>query len=130
MLEYWCWTPAVLRTLGQHFSYISPECFEVWKNQASSVGSERPEERLSEDVIYALVAAKNVNAAHFYLNQLRLSMFDLIIHSPSSNEKLQAMNVSAVYNEIRSTVFPPRGPEAFGEGFEWGHGQTFNRHAM
>ncbi|SMR56004.1 unnamed protein product [Zymoseptoria tritici ST99CH_1A5] len=40
------------------------------------------------------------------------------------------MDISVVFNEIRSKVYPPLGPEASGEGFNWGHGQVLVAHLM
>jgi metallopeptidase MepB len=33
MLENWCWTPEPLKALSQHYSTISPEYLETWKEE-------------------------------------------------------------------------------------------------
>jgi metallopeptidase MepB len=129
MLEYWCWTPEVLKKLSKHYSTVSEADYDYWKSSAGG-NAVQPEEILPGDMIASLVAARDVNAAHFYLNQLRISMFDLAVHSPESHEALERMDISAIHHEIRSDVFPPRGPESLGFGFNWAHGQVLNAHLM
>jgi metallopeptidase MepB len=57
-------------------------------------------------------------------------MFDMMVHQPSTHEEIQGMNTSIAYNKIRREIMQIDGPEVFGEGFEWGHGQGSFGHAM
>lgn len=132
MLEYWCWTLSILKLLSKHYSTLSDEYSEHWRASRRTEASETSQlaEQLPDDMIDAVIAAKSVNAAHFYRNQLRLGLFDMAVHNPSSHEALQAMDISATYNELRNAIFPPRGPEALGYGFQWGHAKALNGHTM
>ncbi|SMY27347.1 unnamed protein product [Zymoseptoria tritici ST99CH_1A5] len=129
MLEEWCWTPAILKSLSCHYATLSPSYFTSWQ-APTTPGAEQPQETLPDSMITSLIAARNVNAAHFYLNQLRHCIFDMAVHHPSSHEALQAMDLATLYNELRSKILPPRGPETQGESLDWGHGYVWNGHVM
>ncbi|KAF9877612.1 putative peptidase family M3 [Colletotrichum karsti] len=121
MLENWCWTPSQLKTLGKHYSSLSPEYLKLW--QSKSTESQKPPcEELPDDMIESLVRSKYVNSALFHLNQLCICKFDMAVHSPESHTVIENMNVSATYNRIRCEIYPAEGPEAVGENDEWGHG--------
>ncbi|SMR57284.1 unnamed protein product [Zymoseptoria tritici ST99CH_1E4] len=127
MLEEWCWTPSILKRLSQHYSTISDEDLRCWEDAEPAT---ELEDQLPDDMISSLIVARNVNAAHFYLNQLRHCLFDMAVHHPSSHETLQTLDLATLYNELRSTISPPRGPETQAEGLDWGHGYVWNGHVM
>jgi metallopeptidase MepB len=50
MLENWCRIPAQLKAMsGRHYSYLSPQYFEFWKQQAD--GAPQPPEQIPDSVI-------------------------------------------------------------------------------
>lgn len=130
MLENWCWTSGTLKTLGRHCSSLSPEYLQLWKKRAGKEQSQPPPTKLPDDVIKSLIAAKHVNGAVLHLLQLFMAKFDMAVHQPESHRDIEAMYISAVYNDIRSKVFPLDGPEVLGHGANWGHGQTHFAHLM
>jgi metallopeptidase MepB len=94
MLENWCWTPSQLRGLSGHYS----------------TGAKIP-----DDLIEKLVATKHVNGALFNLRQLHFGLFDMKVHTPKTHEELEALDVSKLYNDMRSEISGLKGPETQGE---------------
>ena len=95
MLENWCWTPSVLKSLSQH-----------WETKES----------IPDDLIEKLVATKNLNSATAYLGQLLVGTFDMTIHTPESHEAVKAINAGKLWNELRRDISGIKGPEATGLG--------------
>jgi metallopeptidase MepB len=93
MLENWCWTPSVLKSLSNHYE---------------------TGEKITDDLIDKLVKTKHVNGALFNLRQLHFGAFDMAIHTPASHEEVEAMNMSELYNELRTQITGLNSPEEFG----------------
>ena len=109
MLEYWCWTPSVLKPLSKHFE---------------------TGESIPDDLIEKLISTKHVNAALFNLRQLHLGIYDMTVHTPKSHDEAMAMDPSSIFNELRVQIAGIKGPEAFGEQSNWGNGQSTFGHLM
>ena len=130
MLEEWCWNPFILKRISRHYSTLSEEYKLAWKRSEAALEDDHSPKQLPDSLVGPLTSARYVNAAHFFLNQIRHCVFDMRVHHPSSREALQAMDISAVHNQIRSEIFPPLGPEAIGAGDHWGNGQVLLAHLM
>lgn len=98
MLENWCWTPIFLKSLGQHFSYMSSEYFKFWKE--SSNGAPQPPSQMPDEMIENIVRLRNTNSAGFFLEQLQLCAFDMMIHQPKSNEAVESLDLAREYNKL------------------------------
>lgn len=109
MLENWCWTPSVLKSLSSH-----------WETG----------EKIPDDLITKLIATKHVNDALFNLRQLHFGLFDMTVHTPKSHAEVEAMDFSRLYNELRVQVAGIKGPEAQGEKLDWGNGQATFAHLV
>jgi metallopeptidase MepB len=94
MLENWCWTPSVLRSLSNH-----------WESG----------EKIPDELIQKLISTKHVNDALFNLRQLHFGLFDMAVHSPKSHEDVKALDASVLYNDLRVEIAGIKGPEAQGE---------------
>jgi len=94
MLENWCWTPSVLKSLSGH-----------WETKAE----------IPDDLIEKLISTKHVNGALFNLRQLHFGIFDMAVHGPKKHEDVENMDISEVYNRLRSEIAGIKGPEALGE---------------
>ena len=129
MLENWCWTPSQLKALSKHYSYLSSEYNEAWK-EASSGDKSQPEETIPDDLIQKLIKTKNLNGALFNLRQLHFGTFDMTIHEPKSHEAIEKMEISETYNALRKDISKIEGPEALGEGNGWGNGEATFGHLM
>ncbi|KAF2719489.1 metallopeptidase MepB [Polychaeton citri CBS 116435] len=129
MLENWCWTPSQLKSLSKHWSHLSPEYAQSWKEQAKP-GEEQPSESLTDDLIRSIVNTRHVNDALFNLRQLHFGIFDMTVHEAKSHDAVQDLDASALYNSLRHEISKLDGPEALGEGETWGHGQATFGHLI
>jgi metallopeptidase MepB len=109
MLENWCWTPSVLKSLSNH-----------WETGA----------KIPDDLIEKQIKTKHVNDALFNLRQLHFGIFDMTVHTPKSHAEVEALDASTLYNEIRVQVAGIKGPEAQGEASTWGNGQATFGHLI
>lgn len=128
MLENWCWTPSQLKSMGQHYSTLSPEYLAAWQEQTGQ--QTPPPERIPDAMIENLIRTKHVNGALFVLRQLHFGIFDMTIHEPQSQEQVKAMSVTSMYNRLRREITQLDGPEVLGMGDDWGHGEAIFGHLM
>ncbi|KAL5313616.1 hypothetical protein ACEPPN_018037 [Leptodophora sp. 'Broadleaf-Isolate-01'] len=123
LLENWCWSPEPLKSLSQHYSTLSPEYFQVWKEGQAENSSEFAHlpEKITDDIIANLLRTKNVNSAIFTLVTLHAAIFDMTVHQLESPEAAANLNTSKIWNTLRSNIMPIDGPDSQGDGDEWGH---------
>jgi metallopeptidase MepB len=129
MLENWCWTPSQLKALSRHYSSLSTEYMEAWK-EAAGDNAEKPEERIPDELIHNLIKTKNLNGALFNLRQLHFGIFDMTIHEPKSHDIIEQMKIPETYNSLRKDISKLDGPEVLGQGDDWGNGQGTFGHLM
>ncbi|KAL1953431.1 hypothetical protein VTO42DRAFT_2838 [Malbranchea cinnamomea] len=130
MLENWCWTPSQLKSLSRHYSSLSPEYYQAWKESAGNSTKEKPSETIPDELIENLIRTKHVNDALFNLRQLHFGIFDMTVHEPASHEEIEKMDISTKYNTLRKEIAQLDGPEVLGQGFAWGHGQATFGHLV
>lgn len=94
MLENWCWTPSVLKSLSSHYDL---------------------KEQIPDDLIEKLLATKHVNSALFNLRQLHFGIFDMTVHTPKNHQEIEELELSNIYNDLRAEICGLKGPEALGE---------------
>ncbi|CAG9936912.1 unnamed protein product [Clonostachys rosea f. rosea IK726] len=99
MLENWCWTPSVLKSLSRH-----------WQTN----------EQISDELVDKLIASKNLNSAIFNLAQLLIGLFDMTVHSPESHQAAKDLDAGKLWNTLRGEISGIKGPEDVGEGIKWG----------
>ncbi|KAF2180573.1 metallopeptidase MepB [Zopfia rhizophila CBS 207.26] len=130
MLENWCWTPSQLRSLSHHYSYLSPEYEEAYKE--SEEATQTPSERIPDELIRNLIGTKHVNDALFNLRQLHFGIFDMTVHEPASHEEIEGLEISTTYNKLRKEISQLDGPEALDENkdWKWGNGQATFGHLI
>jgi len=129
MLENWCWTPSQLKALSRHYSTLSDDYYNSWKD-SDSKSSDKPEKTLPDDLIQKLLKTKNLNGALFNLRQLHFGTFDMTVHEPKSHGEIEELQISELYNHLRKDISKLDGPEVFGEGDGWGNGQATFGHLM
>lgn len=95
MLENWCWTPSVLKSLSKH-----------WDTN----------EQIPDDLVEKLVATKHFNSAIATLGQLNVGIFDMAVHSPKTHDEVKALNAGRLWNQLRHDISGTKGPEDLGEG--------------
>lgn len=127
MLENWCWTPSQIKSLSQHWSYLSPEYEAAWKE----TGKAKPAQAdMPDDLINSIVSTRHVNDALFNLRQLHFGIFDMTVHEAASQEWIKNVDASEVYNKLRNEISKLDGPETLDEGWDWGHGQATFGHLI
>ena len=109
MLENWCWTPSVLKSLSKHY---------------------KTGEQIPDDLISKQVASKHVNDALFNLRQLHFGIFDMTVHTPKSHNLAESTKYSELYNDLRTQIAGLKGPEALGLESNWGNGQATFGHLI
>ncbi|RMD40552.1 hypothetical protein DV735_g4563, partial [Chaetothyriales sp. CBS 134920] len=129
MLENWCWTPSQLRALSQHYSTLSDEYYQAWKESANSPTT-RPGKQIPDALIEKLIKTKHLNGALFNLRQLHFGIFDMTIHEPKDHDAIENLKISELYNSLRKDISNLEGPETLGSGNAWGHGQATFGHLM
>lgn len=80
-------------------------------------------------MIEGLVGSKTANEALVTLAQVVISMFDMAVHSTSS-EDLVDLNLPALYNRIRKDVRRLDDLSDIGGGYDWGHGFAIYPHLV
>ncbi len=128
MLEFWCWTPSQLKSLGRHYSSLSSEYLKTWEEQAQ--GKPKPPDQIPDEMIENLIRTRYVNVALYHLRLLHLGIFDMLVHEPESHEAIEKLNISAKWNTLRKDLTQMDGPEILGYDDEWGHGEANFGHLM
>lgn len=95
MLENWCWTPSVLKSLSRH-----------WETG----------ETIPDDLVNKVISTKNLNSATANLAQLLIGTFDMTIHTPESQEAIKKLDAGKLWNELRHNISGIKGPEDTGLG--------------
>ena len=90
MLENWCWTPSVLKSLSMHWS---------------------TEEQIPDELVQKLVATRKVTMAIQHLIQLHYSLFDQVCHTTKTQSEAKAIETSSLFNELRVAVTMMKGLE-------------------
>jgi metallopeptidase MepB len=122
MLENWCWTPSVLKTLSRHFSYVSPKYFNSWNKGDQSKA--QPPEKLADELIDSLIKARFSSVGLDAMAQLHLSIYDLEIHQLKSQEVAKSLELSKKFNAMRKVLTKMDGMEVLGEDDDWGNYQA------
>lgn len=120
MLENWCWSESVLEFLSQHYSSLSPEYLQTWKDETKS--DIPPPAKLPSEMIQSVISTRSVNSALAKLRLLHIALFDIVVHTPRSHHDIVNTKIPEVYNRLWVLVLGLDGPE--GQGHEWGHGEA------
>ncbi|ETS84330.1 hypothetical protein PFICI_02355 [Pestalotiopsis fici W106-1] len=113
MLENWCWTPSQLSSFTKHYSYISEEYAEIWKNEHNK--AELPAEKLPLEVAEKLASTRFVDVLGT-LRQIVLAKFDMLIHGES---ELSMADMKQWFHQKREEIGLIRASDT--ETFDYGH---------
>lgn len=119
LLENWCWDSSMLQEMSRHYSYLSLEYYNAWKNGVKD--KSQPPEVLPDAIIRSIISNRYIGASIHLLSQMSLAYFDLFIHHPKSHEDLVNTDISALYFRIDREVYPLERP--LKEGDDWGCGE-------
>lgn len=107
LLEFFCWLPQTLKLMSCHYSYLSEEYKQQWERM-DPAAAKQPEKQIPDEMLSALIAAKNVNSAIWTARQVGLSIFDMKVHNPSSHEELEGLDIAKCINFYDCTVWRTR----------------------
>lgn len=91
MLEHWCWTPNVLKSISRH-----------WKT----------DQEIPDALIRSLVASKNAASAMTHLHDFQMAVFDMKCHSPKNHAEVESLDPSSLYQELLTSITLLQGPES------------------
>ncbi|KAF2019409.1 thimet oligopeptidase-like protein [Aaosphaeria arxii CBS 175.79] len=130
LLENWCWEPSLIKSLSHHYSHLSTEYENEYKE--SSGADKKPAERIPSEMVASIISTKHVNDALFNLRQLHFGIFDMTVHTPASHEELEKLDITTLYNRLRNEISQLDGPEALSEtkDWTWGNGQATFGHLI
>jgi len=130
MFEQFFSNSAIVQEISHHYSYISPEYHAAWLSGGAREATKQPPIRLDEKATAQLVGDSRLRRRERIDRQtfnLFLSWFDVLVHSPTSHEELEKMDLAAAYNKLKTEMTGLRGGEALGEGWAWSQGQSVFR---
>lgn len=89
----------------------------MWTNLTLSQLSShyKTNESLPTDLMDALISTKHVMEGLLTLRQLAFGLFDMKIHTPSSHEEAEALDLSLEYSRAMRNTTGLKGPEDQGE---------------
>ncbi|OAR00068.1 hypothetical protein LLEC1_07866 [Akanthomyces lecanii] len=129
MLESWCWISSQIQALSKHWSYLSPEYEKSYMDSVPNAAATRPEEKMPEAMVQAIIRTRFVNDALLNLRMLHYSIFDMAIHQPKSHEEALNMDLSKMFNKLRHDVCML---DDLGDAddYHWAHGAAIFSHIM
>ncbi|MCJ1391623.1 hypothetical protein MMC18_004487 [Xylographa bjoerkii] len=131
LFEKFLWTSRHVKELSYHYSYLSPEYFESWKaSQPSQEALTQPPAQLPDQLIEQLVKTEHVNGALNSMWKAWHASFDMAVHTPRSHGEILEMDFQVLFNKLRAEITGLAGPEALGQGFDWGNGFAVFRAIM
>lgn len=81
--EYWTWSKDEIKALSSHYQTGEP---------------------IPDVLVDQLVKSKNVNGALFNLRQLHFALFDMKLHTISSEDELAQLDLLKLWNDLREQV--------------------------
>lgn len=126
MFEQFFWEPCHVKDLSYHYSYISPEYKTTWL-QANEGKTEQPPVHLNDEDVADLTTWNPRNLIGREANNLFLSLFDILVHTPTTHEELEQSNLAEMFNRLQTDILSMHGGEAIGDGWDWSHGESVFR---
>lgn len=118
-----------IKDVSFHYSHISPRYRDIWEASIPEklrkpTDQVQPAVQLHDDVVSALSnSSTGWKIVRDQLRDLFFSTFDMLIHTPTSHETLETMNLAESFNKMKSEVYSLPGGERV-DGWEWGHGES------
>jgi len=123
LFEYFFWTARHIKDVSCHYSFLSPTYEDHFRatleDKNAKVSKEMP-----DDLIEKLLHVKHKDSPLAILQQLHFSLYDMEVHSQSSYDELEQLNLCKRFNQLKNELMSLKGGEAIGEGWEWYHGES------
>lgn len=133
MFEQFFWQERHIKDVSFHYSHISPKFRQKWLEtlpQEEQEHAKQPEAQLDDETVASLARVNRGREARGQVMNLFLSTYDMLIHTPTSHEALEATNLTELFNKTRTSMTGLSGGEAVGDGWEWGHGESVFRNII
>lgn len=98
MLENWCRTRSFLKSLGIHYSYVSSEYAQIWEDEHK--GETKPPAEIPKEMVDGIIQARVMHNPLFYLGQVQLAMFDMLIHEQDNTKQMKNTDLVEAYNNL------------------------------
>ena len=127
MFEQFFWVERHIKEVSHHYSHIE-QWQSVWNETHGGEGG-NVSVQLSDEVVASLAQSNHRDNTSTQLKEVFFAAYDWLIHTPSTHQELEAMNLTELFNKTRTSTYHIHGGEANGDpdGWEWGHGQTVFR---
>ncbi|PYH92188.1 zincin [Aspergillus ellipticus CBS 707.79] len=102
MLENWCWMKDTLQGLSCHYTTLNESYLVEWRKQHPSE-PDSPKE-IPAELVDTLIEHRHFNRGLYYLYILSISLFDLQIHSLSTEQEINDLNVQKLWYDIREEI--------------------------
>ncbi|KAJ5508103.1 Peptidase M3A/M3B [Penicillium freii] len=102
MLENWCWMKDVLEELSCHYTTLDENYLADWQKQYPS--EPNPPTKIPEGLVENLIKHRYFNRGLYHLYQLSISIFDLQIHSLSTDKEIADLDVQNMWYDLREEI--------------------------
>ncbi|KAF4231723.1 hypothetical protein CNMCM6805_010312 [Aspergillus fumigatiaffinis] len=102
MLENWCWMKDVLKGLSCHYTTLHQDYLADWRKQHP--GEPDPPKEIPNDLVENLIKYRYFNRGLYHLYQLSTSIFDLQIHSLSTEEEIEDLDLHKLWYDLREEI--------------------------
>ncbi|KAJ5943769.1 Peptidase M3A/M3B [Penicillium verrucosum] len=102
MLENWCWMKDVLEELSCHYTTLDENYLADWQKQHPS--EPNPPTKIPEGLVENLIKHRYFNRGLYHLYQLSISIFDLQIHSLSTDKEIADLDVQNMWYDLREEI--------------------------
>ncbi|EAW10350.1 uncharacterized protein ACLA_048190 [Aspergillus clavatus NRRL 1] len=102
MLENWCWMKDVLKGLSCHYTTLHQNYLADWRKQHP--GEPDPPKEIPNDLVESLIKYRYFNRGLYHLYQLSTSIFDLQIHSLSTDKEIADLDLQKLWYDLREEI--------------------------
>ncbi|RHZ49501.1 uncharacterized protein CDV56_104681 [Aspergillus thermomutatus] len=102
MLENWCWMKDVLKGLSCHYTTLHQNYLADWRKQHP--GEPDPPKEIPNDLVESLIKYRYFNRGLYHLYQLSISIFDLQIHSLSTDKEIAGLDLQKLWYDLREEI--------------------------
>jgi metallopeptidase MepB len=127
MFEQFFWQPKHIKDVSFHYSHISAEFKQLWEEEHPD--AKLPDVQLDDETVSALARVNYRKNIRDQLKELFFATYDMLVHTPTSDEDLERTNLTELFNKTRTEITSLAGGEV-DDGWEWGHGESVFRNII
>lgn len=126
MFEKFLWRGECIKEISQHYSGLSPEFLDEWLNSRNPNPNKHPAPKLSDENAVELARQKPTDIIGREVTNLFLSLYDVLVHNPSTIDGLTNFNLAEAFNKLQVEITGFHGGEDE-DGWDWSHGESVFR---